>query len=63
MITVQININGNCIMARSATRIKEPDFTGYAIYKTDCGKLIRHNPEKGAIKLSKKMLDYIQEKT
>ena len=61
MITVQININGNCIFARSATRTKEPDANGKATYKVDDGKEIRFNPDEGAIKLAHKLLDCIEE--
>lgn len=61
MITVQININGVCLVARSATKIEEPDAVGKAIYKTDCGKQIRHKPTDGAIKLAHKLLDCIGE--
>ena len=45
MITVQININGNCIVARSAHRIEEPNTDLMATYKTDCSKYIKHNPD------------------
>ena len=61
MITVQININGNCIAARSATRIKDEDATGKATYKVDDGTIIRFNPEKGAKALAHKLLDCIKE--
>ena len=61
MITVQININGGCIMAKSAHRIKDEDSLGYATYKTDCGKFFRHKPVNGALKLSKKLLGFLNE--
>ncbi len=60
MITVQININGNCILARSATRIVEPDTIGEARYKVDDGKIIKFNPDKGAVALAHKLLDCIE---
>lgn len=56
MITVAININGNCIMAKSCHNISDND-DGTSTYKTDCGKLIKHNPDDGAIKLAHKLLD------
>ena len=59
MITVCININGKCVMARSATNIK--DVKEGCLYKTDCGKEIIHNPEDGAVKLAHKLLDCIDE--
>jgi hypothetical protein len=58
MITVQININGNCIMAKSATRIGEIK-DGIAQYRTDCNRVIEHKPEDGAIVLSHKLLDLL----
>lgn len=61
MISVQININGNCIMARSAVRIKDKDDNGDATYKVDDGKIIKHNPNKGAVALAQKLLDCIIE--
>ena len=61
MISVQININGNCIAARSATRIRDEDDTGEAVYKVDDGIEIRHNPDEGAVALAHKLLDCIKE--
>ena len=61
MITVQININGNCILARSAIRIEDEDATGKATYKVDDGKQIRFNPDEGAVALAHKLLDCIEE--
>jgi len=60
MITVQININGNCILARSARNIGNND-DGSCSYKTDCGKTIKHNQNKGAVALCHKLLDCIKE--
>lgn len=60
MITVQININGNCILARSATRFGKEN-KGVLQYRTDCGKVIEHDPDKGAVALVHKLLDCIQE--
>ena len=61
MITIQININGNCLVARSCARIEDENKKGEAVYKTDCGKKIYHNPDDGAIALSHKLLDCIKE--
>lgn len=61
MITVQININGNCILARSATRIEDEDITGKATYKVDDGNIIRFNPDEGAVALAHKLLACIKE--
>ena len=58
MITVQVNINGNCLVARSCHRIKTGKIIN--IYKTDCGKIIKHKSKDGAIKLAYKLLDCIE---
>ena len=59
MITVQININGNCILARSAWRVAEPDKDGLATYKADDTNIIFHNPDDGAVALAHKLHSYI----
>jgi len=60
MITVNILINGNCILARTAVRIcTKPD--GTAQYKTDCNHIIEHNPIEGPVKLAHKMLDLLKD--
>ena len=68
MITVQININGNCILARSAVNIgkADPDFiygknTPLCKYKVDDGSIIEHNQKDGAVALAHKLLDTIKE--
>ena len=61
MITVQININGNCIVARSATRMCDLP-NGKSQYRTDCNHIIEHNPDDGAISLAHKLLDLIKVK-
>lgn len=64
MITVQININGNCILARSATRVAKyitPEKKEMGRYKTDCGKTITHPIEEGAVELAHKLLNCIKE--
>ena len=54
MLTVAILVNGNPLVARSATRIKE------GVYKCDDGTVIEHKFEDGAVDLAKKMLDTIK---
>jgi len=63
MITVSILINGNPLMARSAVNVSDPycNKDGTCNYKLDTGKIIRHNPNDGAVVLAKKMLDTIKE--
>lgn len=65
MITVAININGNCLMAKSAVRFVDPPTKGsqkgLAQYRTDCNHIIEHNPDDGAIALAHKMLDLLHE--
>jgi hypothetical protein len=61
MITVQISINGGCIYARSAVKIKDEDANGKAAYRVDDGQIIEHNYSDGAIVLAKKLLDTIHE--
>lgn len=48
-------------MARSAVNQAKQDKDGFTLYKTDCGKIIKHKPENGAIPLAKRMLDCIEE--
>ena len=61
MITVSIAINGVVIMTKSVIRIEEPGKNKLAKYKSDCGKIIEHDPDDGAINLSHKMLDLLHE--
>lgn len=63
MITVQILINGEVILARSASNVSgkhipkdEPN-----AYKVDTGEIISHIPDKGVCKLAKRLIDTIQE--
>ena len=61
MITVAILINGQPIIAQAAKRIEDFD-DGTALYKImNSGKEIVHRPEDGAVELSKKLLDTIDE--
>lgn len=62
MITVAILINGNPVMARSATRIKDASpLSKLAHYKVDDGSIIKHDPDKGAIPLAIALLKTIKE--
>ena len=61
MITVAILINGNPIMARSATRTTEDESADDCEYRCDTGETIRHRPDAGAVALAKKLLDTLQE--
>ena len=60
MISVCININGNFLVGRSATRIDE-NRDGDCEYKCDDGTIIKHDPDKGAVELAIKMLRTIKE--
>ena len=63
MITVAILINGNPLMARSATNtgIIDKDRGGTTIYRCDTGQDIYHYPSDGAVALAHKLLDTIEE--
>ena len=60
MITVAILINGNPLVARSATNVTKK-MQGIQRYKVDDGTIIEHRYEDGAVELAKKMLDTIKE--
>lgn len=60
MISVSISINGNAIMARSARNVETLD-DGRCRYRLDDGTEVVHDPDDGAVKLAKKMLDQIEE--
>ena len=60
MITVAILINGQPIMARSATNTGEMNGGGKTIYSCDDGSIIYHRRDAGAVELAKKMLDTIK---
>ena len=60
MISVSISINGNAIYTRSARNITD-EYTKDNIYITDTGEKIIHNPDDGAVKLAKMLLDTIKE--
>ena len=61
MITVAILINGNPLMARSATNTLNETPDGRQIYMLDTGERMVHRREDGAVKLAIKMLKTIKE--
>ena len=61
MLTVAILVNGNPLMARSATNTLEETADGSHIYLCDTGEKIFHKREDGAVKLAHKLLDTIKE--
>lgn len=57
MLTVSIAVNDKVIYARTAVnRIEEK-----GCYVSDDGRLIKHNPEDGAVELAIKLLKTIKE--
>lgn len=61
MISVVILINGNPIMARSAVNKMERNEKDQTKYVTDCGTVLWHHRDGGAVPLAKMMLDTIVE--
>ena len=61
MITVQILINGNVILARSARNVDPKLDAEESTYKVDDGSTIKPKRKDGAVKLAKAMLDTIEE--
>ena len=68
MITVQILINGQVILARSARNVGsagESNDEGYptdmCLYHVDDGSTIKHKRSDGAVKLAHLLLDTIKE--
>ena len=61
MITAAIIINGQPIMARSATRQEEINKRGEVRYLVDDGSSVWHDPEKGVVPLAIKLLKTIKE--
>ena len=61
MITVAILINGNPIMARSATNTGRGMPDGKVIYRVDTGEEIAHKRDAGAVELAIKLLKTISE--
>jgi len=62
MLTVCILVNGNPLMARSATNTGRVCKLGKHIYDVDDGSRIYHRQEDGAVALAIKMLKTIKEK-
>lgn len=61
MITVAILINGQPLMARSATNTGHQSFDGRVRYRVDDGSTVLHDPDAGAVPLAVKLLQTIQE--
>ena len=62
MITATIFINGKPIYTRTAVNTgTESSMKRPNEYTLDTGEKIKHVPNKGAVKLAKKMLDTIKE--
>lgn len=63
MITVAIMINGNPLVARSATNTRKQYFenSSFIRYAVDDGTEVIHNPADGAVALAHKLLDCIKE--
>jgi len=61
MLSVAIMINGNPIMARSATNKGKVVGIEECQYLVDDGSIIYHNPDDGAVKLAIKLLETIKE--
>lgn len=58
MLSVTIKINGRPIVTRTAVRKKDATaHNRFAIYETDTGEMIQHNPKAGAIALAQKLLE------
>lgn len=61
MLTVAILINGNPLMARSATNTGDTTENGETIYLVDDGQELLHHQSDGVIALSHKLLNTIKE--
>lgn len=61
MISVQILINGNVVLSRTARNVVPQVDAEESTYAVDDGSIIKHKREDGAVKLAKKMLDTIRE--
>lgn len=63
MFTVNILINGNCILARSAVNQGKllGGKDGELAYKVDTGQIVYHNPVEGTVALVRKLLNTIEE--
>jgi hypothetical protein len=61
MISVVIAINGQPVMARSATNIGDVQPKGHCRYLVDDGSTITHRVDDGAVKLAIELLKTIKE--
>lgn len=61
MIAVQITINGNPLVMRSAVRVKGND-DEVCDYRCDDDSIIKHKPDDGAVELGKKLLGTISKR-
>lgn len=64
MMTVEARVNGETVYSRSVRRVKdkgEVDGAVEALYRTDAGDQIFHDPDDGILKLSQKVLNTIEE--
>ena len=64
MLTVEARVNGDTVYSRSVRRVKdkgEVDGAIEALYRTDAGDEIFHDPDDGIVELSKKVLSTIEE--
>jgi len=62
VFTVAILINGSPIFARSAVnRGKVSPGSEECLYEVDTGEEVLHDPDDGAVKLARKLLDTIRE--
>lgn len=63
MFTVAILVNGRPIYARTAVNQTQRNDKGETQYRTDCGRIVWHNYDEGAVALAHKLLDTIDLRT
>ena len=61
MITVQILINGEVVLARSARNVGEAAKMDTYTYHVDDGRVLTHTRSDGAVVLARMMLEAVQE--
>lgn len=62
MLSVTIRINEQVVFHRSVSRRYDPlDKNGEYTYDCDDGRVIKHNPDDGAVKLAQKVIAGIKE--
>jgi hypothetical protein len=61
MITVQILINGEVIIARSAVNLGNASPPGWCLYEVDDGRVLAHERAAGAVKLAMGLLAGVTE--